>query len=100
MNTANGTFKEWVSKSNVIRDSGSPQDLVTVIRPASGDSGTVEVPFAKGSKVLYSLLFQAEVTVNGVTGMHELAFDATTDPIVGIQVMGTEQQKQTSFMAL
>ncbi len=100
MNTPNGTFKEWVSKSNVIRDSGSPQDLITVIRPASDDNGTVEVPFAKGSKVMYGLLYQGTVTINGTTGMHELAFDASADPIVGIQIMGTEQQKQTSFMSL
>ena len=100
MNTSNGTFKEWVSKSNVIRDSGSPQDLVTVIRPATGATGTVEVPFAKGSKVAYTLIREATVTVNVVTGIHEIAFNNATDPIIGIQVVGTEQQKQTSFMSL
>jgi hypothetical protein len=100
MNTPNGTYKEWVSKSNVVRDSGSPQDLVTVIRPATAVTGTVEVPFAKGSRVAYSLIREATVVVNGVTGMHEITFDEATDAIVGIQIVGTEQQKQTSFMSL
>lgn len=100
MNTANGTYKEWVSKSNVIRDSGSPQDLITVIRPATAVTGTVEVPFAKGSKVGYNLIREATVTVNVVTGLHEITFNEGTDAIVGIQVLGTEQQKQTSFMKL
>lgn len=100
MNTANGTYKEWRSTSNVIRDSGSPQDLVTVIRPADDVTGTVEVPFAKASKVAYHLIREAEVVVNGVTGKHEITFDEATDAIVGIVVVGTEQQKQTSYMKL
>lgn len=100
MNTPNGTFKEWVLKSNSIRDSGSPQDLVAVIRPATGVTGVVDVPFAPNSKVNYHLMRQATVVKNLVTGKHELAFDEGADAVIGVMIYGTEQQKQTSFMSL
>jgi GTP:adenosylcobinamide-phosphate guanylyltransferase len=100
MNTPNGTYKEWVMKSNTIRDSGSPQDLVGVIRAASAVTGTVDVPFANASKVNYVLLREATVVKDVVTGKLEVDFDEAADAIVGIMIFGTEQQKQITNITL
>ena len=96
---------EWVSKSNAIRDAGSPQDLITVFRRSTNDTDTVPVPFAEGSRVLVYPVVEAVVVKNPTTGVNEITYDVQGSgggpvfigSIAGVVIQGKNQQTQTSF---
>lgn len=104
----NGTYNQWTSKSDVVRDAGSPQDLVTVFRKIGTYTGTVEVPFAEGSEVLIFPVAKATVVKNPTTGQNEVTFNLEetgggaqfTDPLAGVMIQGKNQQQQTSFTGM
>jgi hypothetical protein len=99
---------EWVSKSNAVRDAGSPQDLVTVFRRSPNFIDTVPVPFSEGSRVLVYPVLEAVVVKNPVTGVNEITYDAQSSiggsvfmqPLAGVIIEGKNQQTQTSFTAI
>lgn len=98
MNTPNGTYNEWISKSNNVRDSGSPQDLVTLFRPVASTTATVGVPFADGTQVMYQVVQVATVytDVDGNTLIDVVPGDA----VVGLVISAKNQSKQTGGIRL
>jgi hypothetical protein len=99
MNTANGVFNEWTQKSNLVRDAGSPQDLVTVFRRTDAAAGTVSVPFAEGTEVMYHVVRRAVVTIDP-QGKLVVVYDDAADPVVGVLLSAKNQTKQTGSMRL
>lgn len=77
-----------------VRDSQSPQDTIVAIGQvtvASG-AGTVTTPFKEGTKVAYSVLYEATVGANGA-----LSFDTATNTTAGIMVLGKNQARQNDM---
>ena len=102
------TYNQWTSKSDAVRDSKSPQDLVTVFRKTNNPVGTIDVPFAEGTKVLLFPVMEAVTVINPVTGAHEVFYDFIDPtvgfpfptPIGGVMVQAKAQQEQTPFMSI
>lgn len=104
------TYNQWTSKSDVVRDSKSPQDLVTVFRKTSTPTGTIDVPFAEGTKVLIFPVMEGVTVVNPTTGVHEVVYNFIepggvisfpfTSPIAGVMVQAKAQQEQTPFTSI
>ncbi len=98
------SHNEWVSKSNAIRDAGSPQDLITIFSRNPVPISSAVVPFAEGTKVLVYPVAEGTTVKNPITGLNEVVYSLVDingipiiDNMVGVIIIGKEQQKQTTF---
>lgn len=92
MNGLNGSYNTYRLVNDEIRPGSSPQDIVMVVREATGATGTVNVPIKPGTEVEYYLTRTATVVDNG--GVYELAFNNGTDAIDRIVILAKAQSLQ------
>lgn len=99
MNTPNGSYNTYRLVNDDIRPGSSPQDIICTLRPATGQTGTVSVPYQPGTVVEYCVMRQTTVTVNG-QGQYVIAFDNTNDAVAGIMIFGKAQSLQLGGVGL
>lgn len=99
MNTPNGTYNSFRLEQFGVRPAPSPDDALMVVRPATGTSGTVSVPFVEDTEVEYIITRTAKVTKDA-NGKTIVAFNAATDSIGRILILGKAQGLQTNGVPL